>query len=100
LKKKLKLNNKKKSQKEKDISLKGVLSIKLNGSKVYNTVSIMTFKNIMITTIINHYYPDRNNNTMIQKKFSKLIGLKYEDFLAYVESGQIIAQESRLISFT
>jgi len=34
---------------------------------------------------------------MIQKKFSKLIGLNYEDFLTYVESGQIIAQESRLI---
>ena len=34
---------------------------------------------------------------MIQKKFSKLIGLKYEDFLAYQESGQIITQEARLI---
>jgi len=28
---------------------------------------------------------------MIQKKTSKLIGLNYEDFLTYVESGQIIA---------
>ena len=34
---------------------------------------------------------------MIQKKFSKLIGLKYEDFLKYQESGQIISQEARLI---
>ena len=34
---------------------------------------------------------------MIQKKFSKLIGLKYEDFLAYQESGQVVAQEARLI---
>ena len=34
---------------------------------------------------------------MIQKKFSKLIGLKYEDFLAYQQSGQIISQEARLI---
>ncbi|MDB4534748.1 hypothetical protein N9242_07740, partial [Vicingaceae bacterium] len=34
---------------------------------------------------------------MIQKKFTKLIGLKYEDFIAYQESGQIIAQEARLI---
>ncbi|MDG1477523.1 MAG: hypothetical protein P8Q14_10285, partial [Vicingaceae bacterium] len=34
---------------------------------------------------------------MIQKKFSKLIGLKYEDFLTYQESGQIVAQEARLI---
>ncbi len=34
---------------------------------------------------------------MIQKKFSKLIGLKYEDFLAYQETGRIITQEARLI---
>jgi len=34
---------------------------------------------------------------MIQKKFVKLIGLKYEEFLAYREIGQIIAQDSRLI---
>ena len=36
---------------------------------------------------------------MIKKKFSKLVGLKYEDFLAYQkqESGQIIAQPARLI---
>lgn len=34
---------------------------------------------------------------MIQKKFTKLIGLNYEDFLAYQESGQIITQQARLI---
>lgn len=34
---------------------------------------------------------------MIQKKFSKLIGLKYEDFLAYRESGQVMSQSARLI---
>lgn len=34
---------------------------------------------------------------MIQKKFNKLIGIKYEDFLAYKDAGQIIAQEARLI---
>lgn len=34
---------------------------------------------------------------MIQKKFSKLIGLKVEDFFAFKESGQIKAQEARLI---
>jgi hypothetical protein len=34
---------------------------------------------------------------MIQKKFSKLVGLKYEDFIAYQESGQVVAQQSKLI---
>ncbi|TVZ57074.1 hypothetical protein OD91_2380 [Lutibacter sp. Hel_I_33_5] len=34
---------------------------------------------------------------MHKKKFSKLIGLKYEDFLSFKESGQIISQEARLI---
>ena len=34
---------------------------------------------------------------MIKNKFSKLIGLKWEDFRAFQESGQIIAQETRLI---
>ncbi|MCH2232225.1 MAG: hypothetical protein MK078_17865 [Crocinitomicaceae bacterium] len=34
---------------------------------------------------------------MIKKKFNKLIGCKYEDFLAYQESGQIESQEARLI---
>jgi hypothetical protein len=35
---------------------------------------------------------------MIQKKFSKLIGLKYEDFLAYQESGQVIIPKQLNIS--
>ncbi len=34
---------------------------------------------------------------MIKKKFNKLIGLPFEDFKSYSQSGQIIAQESRLI---
>jgi len=34
---------------------------------------------------------------MIKKKFTKLIGLKYEDFVLYQESKQIIAQQSKLI---
>ena len=34
---------------------------------------------------------------MIKKKFSKLIGLSIEEFQAYIASGQIIAQEARLI---
>jgi hypothetical protein len=34
---------------------------------------------------------------MIQKKFTKLIGLKHEDFLSFKESGQIMAQSARLI---
>jgi len=34
---------------------------------------------------------------MIKKKFSKLIGLSVEEFEAYIASGQIIAQEARLI---
>lgn len=34
---------------------------------------------------------------MIKKKFSKLIGLSFEDFHAYRDTGQIIAQEARLI---
>lgn len=34
---------------------------------------------------------------MIKKKFSKLIGLKYDDFLAFIENGQIVAQNARLI---
>ena len=34
---------------------------------------------------------------MIEKKFKKLIGIKYEDFLAFKEAGQIVAQEARLI---
>lgn len=34
---------------------------------------------------------------MLKKKFTKLIGLKYEDFLAYQEDGQIITQNARLI---
>ena len=34
---------------------------------------------------------------MIQKKFTKIIGLKYEDFKAYQECAQVINQEARLI---
>ncbi len=34
---------------------------------------------------------------MIQKKFTKLVGLKYEDFQAYQQSSQILSQEVRLI---
>ena len=34
---------------------------------------------------------------MIQKKFTKLVGLKYEDFISYQESGQIITQQAKLI---
>ena len=34
---------------------------------------------------------------MIKKKFTKLIGLKYEDFLAYQEDAQVITQNARLI---
>jgi len=34
---------------------------------------------------------------MIKKKFSKLIGLSFEEFQGYREPNNIIAQESRLI---
>ena len=34
---------------------------------------------------------------MLQKKFNKLVGLSYNDFLSYKKQGQIIAQEARLI---
>ncbi len=34
---------------------------------------------------------------MLKKKFNKLIGTKYEDFITYRENGQIICQEARLI---
>lgn len=34
---------------------------------------------------------------MMKKKFSKLLGLKYEDFLIHIDTKQIIAQKARLI---
>lgn len=34
---------------------------------------------------------------MLKKKFTKLIGLSYENFIAYIASGEITAQQSRLI---
>lgn len=34
---------------------------------------------------------------MIKKKLTRLIGIKYEDFKAFVKSNQILAQEARLI---
>lgn len=34
---------------------------------------------------------------MIKKKLSKLIGLKYDDFLEFRKAGRIVAEEARLI---